>query len=901
MKVSTKKHHPNDTEQLRKARRKYQDFRKEKYRQKVIYKRGLNYYRGDRKDFQKPVKIDDNGIAGVDYSKYVKADPNQIPTQAYDEDALTASICRESFYDFVQEFWSVVSPEAPVWNWHIEFLCQDLQRMAERVFKGLPKEFDAVINVPPGTTKPVWEEMKVLMGNGTYRKLSKVQVGDYVIGKSGKPCKVTAVHKQGKLPCVSLKTFAGRDIVTALDHPILTTNGWTEAGDIRPNDVLALMHKPTIMPTTKRSTDEFTLAGYLIGDGCCTEGACCLTNKDPEYIDDFVACIGRLGFGHSIMVDKNGITRISLKVEEGGLRADGPRNWMRDVGLYGKTSKTKKIPNFVWKGSDEQIKAFLAAYFHCDGGVHYKDSGKRNIKVAACTISKELAVGLQRLFLRLGISMNLRERVAKNGFAYNRGLKNYVYYLIETFDQDTAARFLKIIPLIGPKARKLVDFEPHKRTFDQKYWPDRVKQVESVGKLPCRCLTVEGDKSFVVEGVVVHNSTIFSVMFEAWAWTRYPQAQFICGSYSRDLAMELARKNRDVITSEKYKRLFPEVVLREDQNTKANFVNTKGGKRYSVGSGSSVIGMHAHFIVIDDPIDPRAAISDAELNEINRWISQTLSGRKVDKEIVPTILVMQRLNQNDPSGYKLAKRGALRHICLPAEEDDNIKPPELRANYVDGLLDPIRLTRHYLEEEKKEGAYYYSGQYQQNPVPLGGGMFKTDRLVIDYNPPLRFNSIVRFWDKAATLRGGAYTVGVLMGKDAKGRFWILDVIRGQWDSFTREDKIVQTAQMDGSHIIIGIEQEPGSGGKDSVVSSISRLAGYRVRPTRAVQDKVLRADPFSVQVNAGNVWLKEAPWNKEFVDELKHFPKSKYKDQVDASSGAFSLVVTGVLLHAGAL
>ena len=65
------------------------------------------------------------------------------------EAALVRSICLESFYDFVQVFWHEVVPEAPVWNWHIRYLCDEFQRDAERVFAGKPKQHDTIINISP--------------------------------------------------------------------------------------------------------------------------------------------------------------------------------------------------------------------------------------------------------------------------------------------------------------------------------------------------------------------------------------------------------------------------------------------------------------------------------------------------------------------------------------------------------------------------------------------------------------------------------------------------------------------------------------------------------------------------------------------------------------------------------
>jgi predicted phage terminase large subunit-like protein len=85
-----------------------------------------------------------------------------------------------------------------------------------------------------------------------------------------------------------------------------------------------------------------------------------------------------------------------------------------------------------------------------------------------------------------------------------------------------------------------------------------------------------------------------------------------------------------------------------------------------------------------------------------------------------------------------------------------------------------------------------------------------------------------------------------------------------------------------------MEQEPGSGGKDSVKASIKNLAGFSVEADKPSGDKIYRADPLSVQVNNGNVLLVKGEWNHEFIEEFRYFPFSTYKDQVDSASGAFS-------------
>lgn len=78
--------------------------------------------------------------------------------------SIDAELCRRDFYYFVRYFWSTIIPEEPVYNWHIEYLCKELQIIGERVKKRQPKKHDLLINIPPGTTKtticvimyPVW-------------------------------------------------------------------------------------------------------------------------------------------------------------------------------------------------------------------------------------------------------------------------------------------------------------------------------------------------------------------------------------------------------------------------------------------------------------------------------------------------------------------------------------------------------------------------------------------------------------------------------------------------------------------------------------------------------------------------------------------------------------------------
>jgi len=402
------------------------------------------------------------------------------------------------------------------------------------------------------------------------------------------------------------------------------------------------------------------------------------------------------------------------------------------------------------------------------------------------------------------------------------------------------------------------------------------------------------------------KSITCSIMFPVWCWTRWEWMRFITCSYSGALSLEHAEYSRELVRSDTFQKLFPDLSIKYDKDTKSNFrIQRKtldengqekiiiGGNRYSTSVGGTLTGFHGHVLIVDDPLDPQRAVSDVEVKKANRWIEQTLSTRKVNKAVTPTILIMQRLHQNDPSGHLLAKeKKNLRHVCLPGEirhYREEVKPTHLVERYVDDLLDPVRMDWDVLEEMEQDlGQYGYAGQVGQRPTPPGGGMFKVDMFeVVDHilSPPVK---TARYWDKAGTQDDGAFSVGVKMSQLRNGKFLIHDVKRGQWSSDIREQHIRSRAEADGRDVTVWIEQEPGSGGKESAESTIKNLAGFVVYADRPTGDKVYRADPYSVQVNSGNVLLLRGDWNRDFIEEHRFFPFSTYKDQVDAAAGAFA-------------
>jgi predicted phage terminase large subunit-like protein len=281
------------------------------------------------------------------------------------------------------------------------------------------------------------------------------------------------------------------------------------------------------------------------------------------------------------------------------------------------------------------------------------------------------------------------------------------------------------------------------------------------------------------------------------------------------------------------------------------------------------------------------------IRNTNDWLDNVIFSRKVDNDVSVVILVMQRLHENDTTGYLLSKNKNIKHICLPAMLSENIQPTDLKKYYTDDLLDRERLSKEVLEQKRIEmGDYAFAMQYLQQIVPKAGSFFDVSKLLtinnLDEKEVVR---VVRYWDKAGTHQAGCYTVGVKMAMLKNRTYAVLDVVRGQWEASEREKIIRQVAELDGQQVTVFIEQEPGSGGKESAESTIRNLAGYRCYADRPSGDKISRADTLAVQLNSGNVSMLRAEWNNEFKRELEFFPYGKFKDQVDATSGAFNMLV----------
>jgi predicted phage terminase large subunit-like protein len=377
------------------------------------------------------------------------------------------------------------------------------------------------------------------------------------------------------------------------------------------------------------------------------------------------------------------------------------------------------------------------------------------------------------------------------------------------------------------------------------------------------------------------KSTIFTIMAPVWAWVNDPTLRILTFSYSASLALDHAVKSRDIIQSDKFKKYFPDLEIKHDQNNKGHYKNTQGGERYATSVGGTITGFHAHLLIGDDPINPKGAASEAERDSANSFMDTTLSTRKVNKSVSLIMLVMQRLNEKDPTGNWLNKPGKeIFHICLPGELSNDVKPVELKENYVDGLLDPIRLNAHDLAGLKIDmGSYGYAGQIQQRPAPEDGGIWKKWFIPVpdkDFPDVEDLSHYGTDWDLAYTENEKNSASAFVSAGKLEEKMYV-NAMGFKWVEFPDLIKFMNATES--PHYI-----EAKASGK-SAKQTLSKNGIPAVEVKVVGGDKIARATLATPYAEAGLVYIRESLLNKLYNDDKQGilvFPNGAHDDLQDA-------------------
>ena len=401
----------------------------------------------------------------------------------------------------------------------------------------------------------------------------------------------------------------------------------------------------------------------------------------------------------------------------------------------------------------------------------------------------------------------------------------------------------------------------------------------------------------IIEAPPQHGKSWSVSDFVSWAAGKDPDLKMIYASYSDRLGRRANLMQQKMIDNPRYYPIFPNTKLaRSNAVSQVSKVQRNSdvlefidheGLFFNTTVKGQITGMGLDLGIIDDPIKGREESSSKKnRDKVWDWFTDDFFTRF--SEYAGLIFTMTRWHLDDPAGrlIELFPRARVLKFEAIATKDE-------RYRRKGEALFPEQKSLRFLYERKNVMTQAsWESLYQQNPIIVGGGMFPIEKFEIVEATPSedQIQKTVRYWDKAGTSGGGAYTCGVLIHLLSSGKVMISDVVRGQWSAYDRESRIKQTAILDQERwgaVDTWLEQEPGSGGKESAERSVLNLRGFSVHIDRVTSGKEVRADPYAAQVQAGNVMLLKSKWVTEFLNEHETFPNGKYKDQVDAAAGAF--------------
>lgn len=233
------------------------------------------------------------------------------------------------------------------------------------------------------------------------------------------------------------------------------------------------------------------------------------------------------------------------------------------------------------------------------------------------------------------------------------------------------------------------------------------------------------------------KSTILNIMWPAWEWgpKNMPWHRYICAAHQQNLAIRDGLKMRRLVMSDWYQERWGDrVKLVGDQNSKIKFENSATGFRESIAAGS-ITGSRGTRVLVDDPLSVEGANSDAIRQSTIEWFREAVPTRLNDPKTSAIVVIMQRLHEEDVSGLILEDpgfRGVYDHICIPMHYDParsmptklGLEDPRVEEGQ---LFFPERFPEEIVQRDSRAmGEYATAGQFEQAPVPRGGGIIKPD-------------------------------------------------------------------------------------------------------------------------------------------------------------------------------
>jgi predicted phage terminase large subunit-like protein len=376
------------------------------------------------------------------------------------------------------------------------------------------------------------------------------------------------------------------------------------------------------------------------------------------------------------------------------------------------------------------------------------------------------------------------------------------------------------------------------------------------------------------------KSEFASNMLPAWFLGNHPDKKVIQSSNTADLAVGFGRKVRNLVDSEQYAKIFPNVSLRADSKAAGRWATNHNGDYFAIGVGGTVTGKGADLLIIDDPHseqEARLAQGDSSVfDSVYEWYTSGPRQRLQPGGAI--IIVMTRWSDKDLTGRVLKSDNTdWELIELPAiMPSGNPLWPEFWS------LEELQALKQELPPFK------WNAQYQQKPTGEEGAIVKRDwwRRWESERPP-RCEYIIQSWDTAFTKSQRAdysacTTWGVFYRDEDEQdvNIILLDAFKEKMEFpalKARAKEMYDEWEPDACVIEAKAAGAP-------LIQELRRMGVYvqDYTPSRG-NDKFVRLNSVTDLFSSGKVWAPETRWADEVIEELARFPNAEHDDLVDSS------------------
>ena len=380
------------------------------------------------------------------------------------------------------------------------------------------------------------------------------------------------------------------------------------------------------------------------------------------------------------------------------------------------------------------------------------------------------------------------------------------------------------------------------------------------------------------------KSVTASTLFPAWFLGRHPDKSVIAASYGAELALDFGRRTRNFVADPLHTTTFPKCTLAGDSSAVHRFALSAGGNYFAVGAGGPLTGRGADLLLIDDPIKSREeAYSQATRKSLQQWFESVAYTRLQPGAAI--ILIQTRWHQDDLAGWLLREHASegWRVISLPALAETK----DLLDRFEGDALWPQKFPLETLNRIREAiGSQAWISQYQQRPAPEEGAIFKKDWfLSYAASDPPECSQIVMSLDTAfKTGESNDYSVIQIWGQMKNG-FALLTQWRERKEFPDLMRQAIAMGEKFSPHYVLVEDAASGQ----SLIQALQKETRLPILPCKPMGDKLARASAVSPLAEAGKIFLPDqAPWLRDFLDEVTSFPAAPHDDQVDALSQALN-------------